>query len=61
MRELVEFAEAVLLIVLLGIVALLFSAAVLHRLLDPPEKTVFEMPISSHICEPSGVCYVRAQ
>ena len=60
MREIVAFAEAALLILLLGIVALLLGATILHRLLDPPQKAVLEMPITTHFCEPSGLCYVRA-
>lgn len=59
MREVVAFAEAALLILLLGIVALLFGATILHRLLDPPQKATLEMPVM-HFCQPNGLCYVRA-
>ncbi len=59
MREVVAFAEAAVLVFLLGIVALLLGATILHRLLDPPQKAVLEMPVM-HFCQPNGLCYVRA-
>lgn len=59
MREVLAFAEAAVLVLLLGIVALLLGATILHRLLDPPQKATLEMPVM-HFCQPNGLCYVRA-